>query len=81
MITVKQAAAVLGVTPQRVRALIEAGRLPSATLIATERGPLWKLDPADLTRPDILHRRGGRPRRPTTPAAPGTGHPPPGADR
>ncbi len=72
MITVKQAAALLGLTSQRVRALIKAGRLPSAVLVDTDRGPVWKLNPADLTQPAITARKDGRPRR-TPPAATGTG--------
>lgn len=65
MITVKQAADALGLTPQRIRALIQAGRFPSAVRVGTERGPVWKIDPVDLDRPDIQNRPGGRPRRPT----------------
>lgn len=43
-ITIKQAAAVHGVTPRRIQALAEAGRIPGAT----KKGPIWLL-PDDFT--------------------------------
>ncbi len=45
----------LGVSQRRVRALIQAGRLPARRV-----GPVWLVEPADLERVRI--RRPGRPR-------------------
>lgn len=54
MLTTNQAAARLGISPRRVRALITSGRLP-----ATRVGRDWLIHPADLAR--VQNRRPGRP--------------------
>lgn len=56
MLTTAKAAAELGVTPQRVRALIASGRLK-----ATKEGRDWLIDPPDLEAVRI--RKAGRPRK------------------
>jgi len=56
MLTTRQAADHLGVTPSRVLALIKTGRLP-----ATMHGRDWQIDPSDLAR--VAVRRPGRPKR------------------
>jgi excisionase family DNA binding protein len=53
-ITTTAAAARLGVTPRRVRALIDDGRLP-----ATRIGRDWLIDVADLAR--VADRKPGWP--------------------
>ena len=55
MLTTTQAAEVLGVTPVRVRQLIEAGRLK-----AVKVGRDWLIDPPDLEAVKV--RTPGRPR-------------------
>lgn len=53
-LTVRAAAARLGVSPGRVRQLIAAGRLP-----ATKHGHDWMIRPRDLAH--VADRRPGRP--------------------
>jgi excisionase family DNA binding protein len=60
-LTVDRAAERLGVTPRRVRALIEAGELP-----AMSGAREWLLDPAAVERRARTARRAGRPLSPTT---------------
>jgi len=55
-LTTGEAAESLGVTPQRVRALILAGRLNAQKL-----GRDWLIAPADLE--SVRHRPPGRPRK------------------
>lgn len=55
MLTATQAAALLGITPRRVRALIKAGRLPAAKF-----GRDWLITPTDLDT--VRTRINGRPR-------------------
>ena len=54
-LTTKQAAKILNVTPRRVRALINAGRLP-----AEKHGRDWAIKPKDLELVKV--RKPGRPR-------------------
>lgn len=54
LLTVRQAAKVLGVTRRRVNALIEAGRLP-----ATRHGNAWAIKESDLEI--VKERPTGRP--------------------
>jgi hypothetical protein len=61
--TTREVAAALKISPQRVRAMIEAGRFPSAQRVDTPRGPVWEIAPADLTLPNVQDRPGGRPRK------------------
>ena len=56
MLTTSQAADALGVTPQRVRALILAGRLK-----AVKVGRDWLIRPPDLDA--VRNRKPGRPRK------------------
>ncbi len=56
MLTTSQAADSLGVTPQRVRALIVAGRLK-----AVKVGRDWLIEPPDLEAVKV--RKAGRPRK------------------
>jgi excisionase family DNA binding protein len=56
LLTTSQAAKKLKVTPRRVIALIEAGRLPASKL-----GRDYLIQAADLAR--VQHRRPGRPRK------------------
>lgn len=51
----RQVSDILGVTPQRVRAMILAGRLK-----ATKVGRDWLIDPPDLEA--VKYRKPGRPR-------------------
>ncbi len=55
MLTTRQAADLLGVSPRRVRALIESGKLPARRV-----GRDWTVKRGDL---DALERKVGRPRR------------------
>ena len=56
IITTAEAARRLGVTQNRVRALIDAKRLK-----ATKVGPVWLIDPKDLDA--VKERKVGRPRK------------------
>lgn len=56
IITTTEAAKRLGVTPTRVRALIESGRLK-----AFKYGREWLIDPKDLEA--VKNRKVGRPRK------------------
>jgi excisionase family DNA binding protein len=56
IITTAEAARRLGVTQNRVRALIDAKRLK-----ATKVGPVWLIDPKDLDA--VRDRKVGRPRK------------------
>ena len=56
MLTVTQAAAALGLSARRVRALIAAGRLP-----AVKPGHDWLIQAKDLAA--IQNRKPGRPRK------------------
>ena len=56
LITVAKAAALLGVTPRRVQALITSGKLPAQRI-----GRDYLIDPGDL---ELLERRpSGRPKK------------------
>lgn len=54
MISTKQAARILGVSPRRVRALITSGRLPAKMV-----GRDWLIEKPDLER--VMVRKPGRP--------------------
>ena len=54
--TTKQTAKILGITPRRVRALINAGRLP-----AEKHGRDWVIKPKDLELVKV--RKPGRPKK------------------
>lgn len=54
MLTIRQAAAALGISGPRVQQLITAGRLP-----AVKFGNAWAVDPADLEK--VRDRPTGRP--------------------
>ena len=54
-LTTDQAGQILGVTGRRVRALIEAGRLP-----AVKFGKVWMINKKDLKK--VAVRKPGRPR-------------------
>jgi excisionase family DNA binding protein len=56
LLTVAQAADLLGISPQRVRQLISAGRLK-----AEKAGRDWLIDPPDLEA--VRERKPGRPRK------------------
>lgn len=56
VLTVKQAAKALGVTPSRVYAMIESGRLP-----AEKFARVWMVDRADVDRLAREERKPGRP--------------------
>lgn len=56
-LTTKQAAKTLNITPRRVRALINTGRLP-----AEKHGRDWAIKPEDLELVKV--RKPGRPRLP-----------------
>ena len=56
-LTTQQVAAILGITPRRVRALIKAGRLP-----AEKHGRDWAIKPEDLELVKV--RKPGRPKLP-----------------
>jgi excisionase family DNA binding protein len=56
IITTAEAARRLGVTQNRIRALIDARRLK-----ATKVGPLWLINPKDLDA--VKDRKVGRPRK------------------
>jgi len=56
IITTTEAAKRLGVTPDRVRKMIEAKRLK-----ATKLGNVWVIDPKDLDA--VKDRKVGRPRK------------------
>jgi excisionase family DNA binding protein len=58
LLTTEQAGARLGVSAQRVRQFIDAGRLP-----ATRYGDMWLIRPADLAC--VGERKPGRPRKAT----------------
>ena len=61
MLTTKEAAALLGVSPQRITQLISAGRLQ-----AVRRGKQWFVDEESLeTRLRTVSKKGGRPKRGT----------------
>jgi|NOAtaT_6_FD_contig_121_479729_length_593_multi_2_in_0_out_0_2 predicted site-specific integrase-resolvase len=51
--TVKEAAAQWGVSPQRVRVWLADGRIPGATLVQTPVGPYWAI-PDDSKPPTPL---------------------------
>jgi len=55
LLTVRDAAQVLGISGARVRVLIAVGRLPARKL-----GPAWVIEAGDLRR--VRVRRPGRPR-------------------
>ena len=57
MIDTQKAAAMLQVTPRRIRALIQSGRLPAQKL-----GRDWLIQSADLAA--LRARPNGRPKRP-----------------
>jgi excisionase family DNA binding protein len=57
-LTVEQAAAALGVTVRRVRALILAERLPAEKI-----GRDWMIRPAALRLEHIKNRKPGRPKK------------------
>ena len=60
-VTVRAAAAELGVTPRRIHQLIGTG-----LIVATRFGRVWLIDPRQLSKPALRHRRGpGRPRKGT----------------
>jgi excisionase family DNA binding protein len=56
MLTVNQAAKQLGVTPQRVRAMIHAGRLKAEFV-----GDIYLIKSHELRK--VEHRKPGRPRK------------------
>jgi len=56
IIDTTEAARLLNVTPSRVRAMIESGRLK-----ATKVGIVWMIDPKDLEA--VKDRKTGRPRK------------------
>ena len=60
--TTTEAAVILGVSPQRIRAMIAAGRL-KASRRDTQRGPEWEIDPADLDAVKDRNSKGGRPKK------------------
>lgn len=55
LLTVSEAALRLGVTGQRVRAMIKAGRLK-----AVNKGRFYLIRPQDLRQ--VIHRKPGRPK-------------------
>jgi len=57
-ITTKQAAAVLGVTERRVRALIAAGRI-----YARKFSGAWAIPVSQLEKDTVMVRKPGRPRK------------------
>ena len=57
LLTTAEVAKVLQISQRRVEQLITAGRLA-----AYRAGPLWMVDPHELTRPRIRLRKPGRPR-------------------
>jgi excisionase family DNA binding protein len=65
MIGTTEAAAKLGISPERVRALIKAGRLPAQKL-----GRDWFIEEKNLAL--VKNRKPGRPRTQGTPKAKGT---------
>jgi excisionase family DNA binding protein len=58
LISAAEAARRLNVTPSRVRAMINSGRLK-----ATKIGNMWVIDPKDLEA--VKNRKVGRPRKTT----------------
>lgn len=51
MMTVRDAAARWGVSPQRVRVWLAAGRIPGAKLVQSPAGPYWTI-PDDSPPPE-----------------------------
>ena len=64
LLTTKQAAAQLRVSPQRVRALIRSGRL-KAKMIGEGNRATYLIAPVDLEA--VRHRKAGRPHKRTGP--------------
>lgn len=54
--TTKEAAALLGISPRRVQALIKSGRLPAKRI-----GRDWHIKPKDVDA--LQHRPTGRPKK------------------